>query len=58
LRPAFRGRTGVRECFYALDVGRGFATSAGSSRGPGSKRFYALDVGRGFATCVLRRQCD
>ena len=38
--------------FYALDVGRGFAT-------PDSKfgittssidRFYALDVGRGFAT--------
>src|SRR6266566_1820829 len=39
--------------FYALDVGRGFATAGSSSpitRTPRGVSFYALDVGRGFAT--------
>ena len=35
--------------FYALDVGRGFATLSPASL-PKLDSFYALDVGRGFAT--------
>ena len=44
----------VSQGFYALDVGRGFATAGQQvsmkvvlAQMPG---FYALDVGRGFAT--------
>ena len=36
--------------FYALDVGRGFATSSTAVAGREHDGFYALDVGRGFAT--------
>src|SRR6266566_2308986 len=53
LRRDMSGKTGQCTCtgFYALDVGRGFATSNAARLTPEAPpRFYALDVGRGFAT--------
>ena len=45
----------IQTGFYALDVGRGFATST-SFRGFLTQYcFYALDVGRGFATDAFSR---
>src|SRR6266566_494549 len=53
LRRDMSGKPGQCTCtgFYALDVGRGFATSNAARLTPEAPpRFYALDVGRGFAT--------
>jgi len=38
-------------CFYALDVGLGFATLLEAQLDLCPLGFYALDVGLGFATC-------
>src|SRR6266702_2693271 len=53
LRRDMSGKPGQCTCtgFYALDVGRGFATSNAARLTPVAPPcFYALDVGRGFAT--------
>ena len=37
-------------CFYALGIGRGFATPQTTELRGVLNRFYALGIGRGFAT--------
>jgi hypothetical protein len=45
-------------CFYALDVGLGFATELAALPGWNPMGFYALDVGLGFATCAVGDRDD
>ena len=54
LHPPQRDQWRQRCCFYALDIGLGFATVKAGQDIQRRYRFYALDIGLGFATRLLQ----